>query len=117
MKQILQNRISSPTAKEYEFRNTPAIITRCDTESNLYGVLYVDNYGNQSNKSSVRCLPGINYTPSIGDIVNIAVSNNSLIILGKILESSVVEEKSRERKTEKDVQPDTPGHTMGNVGI
>lgn len=116
MKQVLQNRISGPTAKEYESGNTTGIITKCDTENNLYGVMYVDNYGKQSNKSYVRCAPGVDYTPNIGDIVNISVSGNSLTILGKIVDSSVIEEKAKERKTEKDIQPDTPGHTMGNVG-
>lgn len=116
MKQALQNRVSGPTAKEYESGNTPAIITECDTENNLYTVLYVDNYGKRSNRNYVRCAPGIDYTPSVGDIVNVSVSGNSFTILSKLVDSNVAEKKAKECKTEKDIQPDTPGHTMGNVG-
>lgn len=117
MKQLLQNKISGPTAKEYESGNTFGIITKCDNENKLYSVMYVDNYGKYSNKSYVRCSPESDYTPNVGDIVNISVSGSSLTILEKIVDSSVIEEKAQECKTDKDIQPDTPGHTMGNVGI
>lgn len=114
IKNILQDKVISRANKEFENYCTTGIVMDCDTEKKLYSVVYVDNYGKRSNKNNVRNRSA-EYVPKTGDVVVLSISEKIPVIVEKIIQDELSEEKAKKEYTEKDIMMDSIGHTMGNI--